>query len=133
LENDLKRAIEREEFTVHYQPKVFLENGRIYGFEALARWKHLQRGLVVPDDFILLAEETGLIVPIGRLVLREACRQICRWQERYRAEFPWEISVNLSPKQFQHPRLVEDIAEVLQATEIAPCNLALDITESVMV
>jgi diguanylate cyclase (GGDEF)-like protein len=133
LENDLRQAVEREEFTVYYQPKVFLEIGKVYGFEALVRWEHPRRGLIPPAEFISLAEETGLIAPIGGWVLKEACRQVKEWQVQYQInDAPLVMSVNLSPRQFHQPGLVESVAQVLRETGLDPCSLELEITESVM-
>jgi diguanylate cyclase (GGDEF)-like protein/PAS domain S-box-containing protein len=133
LENDLRQAVEREEFTVYYQPKVLLETGKVYGFEALVRWKHPRRGLISPAEFISLAEETRLIVPIGGWVLKEACRQVKEWQGQYQtSDAPLMMSVNLSPRQFHQPGLVESIAQVLRETGLDPCSLGVEITESIM-
>jgi len=116
LETDLRRAVERREFLVHYQPIVSLETGRISGFEALLRWQHPARGLVFPAEFISVAEETGLIIPIGHWILGEACRQTRIWQEQLGADKPLAISVNLSSKQFLQPDLVERINQMLLTT-----------------
>ncbi len=130
LENDLRRALERDEFAVHYQPEVSLESGEVIGAEALVRWKHPARGLVYPEEFVPLAEETGLIVPIGWRVLREACRQARRWQDqRASASLP-KMSVNLSARQLTHPGLVEDVAGVLRASRLEARDLILEVTES---
>ncbi len=132
LENDLRRAVDNQEFVLYYQPKVSLRTGRIVGAEALIRWRHPVRGLVSPDEFIPLAEETGLIVPIGLWVLREACMTMRRWQ----AEFPTmpqlEVSVNVSVRQFREPDLREQIAAILAETQLDPATLQLEITESVL-
>ncbi len=135
LEEDLRRALEREEFRVYYQPEVSLEDGRIMGFEALVRWEHPERGLVSPQEFIPVAEETGLIVPLGQWVLEEACRQAREWQERYTgfADPSPAISVNLSARQFKQPGLADSIAEVLRKNGLEPRCLILEITESMMV
>jgi len=130
LENDLRRALKREEFVVHYQPVVRLDSEQILGMEALVRWEHPEQGLVTPDKFVPLAEELGLIVPIGEWVLREACRQVREWQERYPADQPLRISVNLSARELQHPTLVEVIKEALREAELDPRLLTLEITES---
>src|SRR5215210_1027698 len=129
LENELRRALERGEFKVYYQPIVTLEGGRIAGAEALVRWEHPTRGLLPPEEFLSVAEDTGLIVRIGEKVLREACDQIRKWQERYPSEPPLTVSVNLSPRQFFHPELV---AEILAETEIYRGSLQLEITEGAM-
>ena len=132
LETDLRRALEKGEFQVYYQPIVGLENGRIVEVEALVRWAHPERGLIPPLKFIPLAEETGLIVALGRWVLEEACRQGRLWQRQYPQEPPLTISVNLSARQLQHPGLVADVIQVLKDTELHPSCLKLEITESVM-
>ena len=131
LETALRRALERNEFHLHYQPVVSLTSGQITGAEALLRWKHPERGLVPPMEFIPLAEETGLIVEIGAWVLREACRQMKEWQERL-GQPGLEIGVNLSSRQFQGPGLVAEVAEVLRATGLSPRSLRLEVTESLL-
>ncbi|MBV9455771.1 MAG: EAL domain-containing protein [Rubrobacter sp.] len=131
LENDLRKAIERDEFRVYYQPVFSLVSNYIAGMEALLRWEHPKRGMMSPAKFIPLAEETGLIVPIGRWVLEEACRQGREWQERCPTYPAPIVGVNLSLRQFQHPGLVGDIARILRDTGLDPGNLALEITESV--
>ena len=130
MENDLRRAIERQEFFLCYQPIVLLETGRLAGFEALVRWKHPERGLVSPAQFIPLAEETGLILQIGHWVLQEACRQMRAWQEIYPATFPLQMSVNLSTKQFTQPNLIEQIRAILNDTKLDSQYLKLELTES---
>jgi EAL domain-containing protein (putative c-di-GMP-specific phosphodiesterase class I) len=133
MEMDLRRALERGELRVHYQPIVSLGTGRIAGFEALARWQHPERGLVLPDDFIPLAEETGLILPIGMWVLEEACRELRGWQERApEGDPPLTLAVNLSAKQFAQPDLVERVRRVLAETGVAGATLKLEITEGVI-
>ena len=131
LETDLRRALERRELRLHYQPVVSLASGEIVGAEALVRWQHPERGLVPPSEFIPLAEETGLIVPIGGWVLLEACRRMKEWQERL-ARPGLEIGVNLSSKQFQAPGLVAEVAAALQQTGLAPGALRLEVTESLL-
>jgi diguanylate cyclase (GGDEF)-like protein/PAS domain S-box-containing protein len=132
LENDLRSAVERQEFRVFYQPIVSLDSSRISGFEALVRWQHPRRGLVSPAEFISVAEETGLIIPIGQWVLREACRQIHQWQAQFPTILPLTISVNLSAKQFTQPDLKRQIEEILQETGLDASSLRLEITESVI-
>jgi EAL domain-containing protein (putative c-di-GMP-specific phosphodiesterase class I) len=132
LENDLRHAIERKEIFIHYQPIVLLETGAISGFEALIRWQHPERGFISPADFIPVAEETGLIIPIGRWVLQEACRQIRLWQNRFPAFARLSISVNLSGKQFSQSDLIEQIKQALHETNLNPNSLKLEITESVV-
>ncbi|HXG95051.1 MAG TPA: EAL domain-containing protein [Blastocatellia bacterium] len=131
IESDLRRSIDRHEFLIHYQPIISLQNGVLAGFEALIRWRHPERGLISPSDFIPVAEETGLIVPIGEWVLKESCRQMRRWQKSFNSS-PLFISVNLSSKQFAHSTLLEQIVETLDATGLDPCSLKLEITESVV-
>ncbi|MEW6496692.1 MAG: EAL domain-containing protein [Cyanobacteriota bacterium] len=132
IETDLRRAIERQEFRVHYQPIVSLLTNKINGFEALLRWEHPLRGLVSPTEFIPTAEETGLITPIGWWTLQEACRQLKVWQEQFPAEQPLTMNVNLSCKQFTQPDLLEQIDRILQETQLAVGSLKLEITESVV-
>ncbi|MFY0537291.1 putative bifunctional diguanylate cyclase/phosphodiesterase [Nannocystis pusilla] len=129
LESDLRRAIERGEFEVYYQPVIDLVSGQISGFEALLRWNHPTRGLVLPGEFIGCAEETGLIIPIGEWVLREACGQMQRWHAKYPHREALSISVNLSGKQFAQPAL---IAKALHESMLVPSSLKLEITESVI-
>ncbi len=132
LEGDLRRALEREEFRICYQPEIVLENGRTAGMEALVRWEHPERGLLLPSRFVPVAEETGLIVPIGLWVLGAACRQARAWQERYPGGPRPTVWVNLSGKQLQRPKLLDEVAEALQEAGLHPSGLGLEITESVM-
>jgi diguanylate cyclase (GGDEF)-like protein/PAS domain S-box-containing protein len=132
LKADLQRAVDNGEFVLHYQPVIELETGRIEGLEALLRWQHPTRGTVPPLDFVSLAEETGLIVPIGRWVLREACLQARRLQEAYPITPPLHMAVNLSARQLQRPEIVGEIAEILLETGLESNSLVLEITESVM-
>ncbi len=132
LEADLRRAVERGEFVLHYQPIVDLSGGRMTGVEALVRWQHPVRGLIPPLSFISAAEETGLIVPLGRWVLFEACREIQRWRDLYPEMAPLSMSVNLSGRQLQHAEIVDDVAAALAETGLNPHALVLEITESVM-
>lgn len=130
LETDLRWAIERREFELHFQPIVSLNTGRITSFEALVRWRHPERGLVSPAEFIPVAEETGWIVPIGAWVLETACEQMAHWQAELCLDPPLMMSVNLSGKQFSQPDLIPFISRQLQRWDIAPDNLKLEITES---
>ncbi len=135
LEDDLRRAAANpgEEFRIHYQPKVSLKTGRIVGMEALLRWEHRERGTVGPGEFIPLAEETGLIVPIGRWVLEEACWQANEWQDRHPdADIVW-LSVNLSAGQLRLPEIERDVQGALCGSGLRPENLSLEITESVLI
>ncbi len=133
MESELKRAVEQWEFEVYYQPKVLLSNDRIVGFEALLRWRHPTRGLISPTNFIPLAEETGLIVPIGIRTLKEACRAIRGWQREFPQVPALEISVNLSVRQFQDRQLIEAVQAVLAETGLAASCLHFEVTESVLV
>ncbi|HXZ41942.1 MAG TPA: EAL domain-containing protein [Terriglobales bacterium] len=130
LETDLRRAVDEQEFRLHYQPIVQLETGRIAGFEALVRWQRTPQCLVFPDSFIGIAEATGLIVPLGKWILREACREAQLWQARYPQDPALSVTVNVSPRQFADPQLVSDINEALDETGIDPSRLHLELTES---
>src|SRR3954447_21114385 len=132
LESDLRQAIENKEFCVYYQPIVSLETGRLAGFEALVRWNHPRRGLVSPADFIPVAEETGLIVPIGQWVLNEACAHVRQWQLDSPSHRALSLSVNLSARQVAQPDLLDRIKEALAASKLNPHCLKLEITESVV-
>ena len=127
LESDLNHALEREELIVQYQPVMDIKSGRIVGGEALLRWQHPQRGLVGPDEFIPLAEETGLIVPIGEWVLRKACAEAKAWQDGGLGAM--RVTVNLSARQVEHPGLVQLVAEVLKESRLPPQCLHLELTE----
>jgi diguanylate cyclase (GGDEF)-like protein/PAS domain S-box-containing protein len=129
LKADLQRAVENDELVLHYQPIVDLVDGKIKGVEALVRWVHPERGVVPPLDFIPFAEESGLIVPIGRWVLFEACRTAASWG----GAVPPSVSVNVSPLRFRHPGFVEELKEALAETGLDPARLVLEITESALV
>jgi diguanylate cyclase (GGDEF)-like protein/PAS domain S-box-containing protein len=133
LETDLRRALARDEFRLHYQPIISLETWRISGFEALLRWEHPEQGIISPLTFIPLAEETGLIIPIGQWVLREACRQARVWQDQFPSDPPLSISVNLSGKQFLQADLIERVEEILIETGLDASSLEMEITESAII
>ncbi len=130
MESSLRRALERREFLLHYQPKFSLGTGKMTGVEALIRWQHPEFGMVPPQDFIGIAEESGLILPIGEWVLREACQQVKRWHDEGFGHV--KLAVNLSTKQFRHGRLKETLAGVLAETGFDPRYLEFEITESVL-
>jgi diguanylate cyclase (GGDEF)-like protein len=132
LESDLRHAIEQKQFSVYYQPIVCLQTGRLAGFEALVRWNHPRRGLVEPGDFIPVAEETGLIVPISEWVLNEACVQVRRWQIDSLSHRALSLSVNISARQVAQPDLLERIKEALENSKLPAHCLKLEITESVV-
>jgi diguanylate cyclase (GGDEF)-like protein/PAS domain S-box-containing protein len=133
LETDMRWAVEREELRLHYQPIVALENGRIVGIEALVRWQHPQRGLLYPIDFLEVAEESGLIIPISWWVLREACRQVFSWQQEIPDAATMWVSVNLSAKQLAQANVVAYIRDILDETGLEPQSLKLEITEHTLV
>lgn len=130
LETEIRKAVEREEFVAYYQPVVSLVTGEIAGFEALIRWNSPERGLVMPGQFIPLAEETGLIVPIGRWILRESCLQMREWLEKFPGFCSGTMSVNVSARQIRHNDLEEEVKQVLIWTGLDPSALKLEITES---
>jgi len=131
LDTDLRRAVENHEFILHFQPQVDLRSGRLAGFEALVRWVHPVRGLIPPIDFIPIAEDNGIILPLGRWVLREGCRQLARWSE-HPACRDLSMSVNLSARQFTDPSLASEVAAVLKETGLKPQRLHLEVTESML-
>jgi diguanylate cyclase (GGDEF)-like protein len=133
LESDLRKAIEDEQFLVYYQPEVSLKSGRVVGYEALVRWNHPQRGLVMPGEFLLVAEETGLIVPLGRLVMHEACRQMAEWHRNFPSVPRLTISVNASSRELADPDLVTNVARILQESGLDPESLRIEVTESSIV
>ncbi|OLE54318.1 MAG: hypothetical protein AUG51_08590 [Acidobacteria bacterium 13_1_20CM_3_53_8] len=132
METDLRRAVDRQEFFLEYQPIVELKSGQVHGFEALVRWQHPERGMISPLDFIPVAEENGLIIPLGRWVLIEACKQLRLWQEQVPENPSFNLSVNLSSRQFSQPDLVEQIAAIIKETEVDARGLKLEITESMV-
>jgi len=132
LEVDLRQALDKRELEVHYQPIVALASRAIDGVEALVRWRHPKHGLLSPDEFIPLAEETGLIIEIDRWVLREASSQVVAWQRRFAYLPPLTLSVNLSSKQLEQPDLVSTVKDMLLETRLSPHDLRLELTESLL-
>lgn len=132
LRGALQPALEREEFVLLYQPLVDLDTGRVRDAEALLRWNHPEHGLTPPEEFIALAEEIGVIVPIGRWVLQTAARQLARWQRTVAQAEDVHVSVNLSARQLSAPGLLDDVARTLSGTGLHPATLVLEITESVL-
>jgi len=132
LEVALRQAVEREEFELHYQPIVDLASGQLVGFEALTRWRHPRRGIVNPSEFIPVAEQTGLIVPIGRWAIRESMRELGRWQKANHVAQPLSMSVNLSGRQIADPRLLEEIETSMREHQIIEGTFRLELTESVL-
>jgi diguanylate cyclase (GGDEF)-like protein/PAS domain S-box-containing protein len=133
LEAELRRALEQEEFVLYYQPEVSLHDGKMVGIEALLRWQHPERGLLKPSAFMPLAEETDLIVPIGRWVLEEACQQAKRWEEERPLASPMTMEINLSSKQLRRQGLVRTVEEALARADLEAHTLALDMTETVLI
>ncbi|MBV1886078.1 MAG: EAL domain-containing protein [Parvibaculaceae bacterium] len=132
MESDLRRALERDELEVFYQPIMSLEENRVAGFEALIRWNHPELGLLLPDDFIPLAEETGIIVPLGRFVMEQATQDLQLWQTHFPIERPIFASINISSRQLFRHDLTQDVREVLNKTEIAPGTMRLEVTETLV-
>jgi EAL domain-containing protein (putative c-di-GMP-specific phosphodiesterase class I) len=130
LEADLRQAVDRHEFQLYYQPIVSLRSRRIVGFEALLRWQHPHKGIMVPAEFIDIAEDSGLILPIGWRSLREACEQLRHWQKRYYSNPPLTMNVNISQKQFMQADLVAQLQTIVKETDLDPSCLKLEITES---
>jgi len=133
LENDLRKGVADGAFEVYYQPIVAVATGRIVAFEALSRWRHPERGIVNPVEFIGLAEETGLIMQIGRSVLADSCRQLAVWRRKFGPAAPEAICVNVSSRQFLDAQLPGIIADILETTGLSPANLKLEVTESVFI
>jgi EAL domain-containing protein (putative c-di-GMP-specific phosphodiesterase class I) len=127
LETELRHALEREEIELFYQPKIDMNASTVVGMEALARWNHRELGLVPPSDFIPLAEETGLIIPIGEWILRKACVETKAWEEK---GFELNVAVNLSPRQLQQTRIAERIEAIVMESGLQPCRVDLEVTES---
>jgi diguanylate cyclase (GGDEF)-like protein len=132
LETDMHHALNNQEFCLNYQPIVSIETDKIIGFEALVRWQHPQHGLISPVEFIPVAEDTGLIIPLGKWILQEACRQLSVWQAQYPSEPQLMMSINLSGKQLAQPDLVEYIEEIIKTTGLDGHSLKLEVTETVV-
>ena len=133
LETDLRKAIQHNEFVLHYQPIVELETETIVGVEALIRWHHPTKGLISPDQFVPIAEETGFILKLGRWALKEACHQLCYWQRQQIVNSSFSISVNVSAYQFAQPDFIKQIDEILEETQLDPQCLKLEVTETVII
>ena len=132
LTSELRHAIERNELVVYYQPLVDLESGSIDGLEALVRWQHPEHGLMLPGQFIALAEETGLIIPLGRMVLRTALFEAVRWQKQHPDHKKLHMAVNVSGRQLLDPGIVDEVASAINDSGIEPSTVVLEITESVL-
>jgi diguanylate cyclase (GGDEF)-like protein/PAS domain S-box-containing protein len=132
LEQELRLAVERNELEIHFQPIVDLTNGFVRGVEALVRWRHPERGLLMPEEFVAISESSGLIIELAQMVLQESCRQVREWQLRDQVVPPLTLSVNLSTYQFRHPSIVQDISRVLSESGLSPQHLILEITESLI-
>jgi diguanylate cyclase (GGDEF)-like protein/PAS domain S-box-containing protein len=129
-ETGLRKAIDEQQLVIHYQPIVSLDDGQLRGFEALVRWNHPERGLIFPGEFINIAEESDLILLLGRWVLRESCRQMAEWQRGFSSDRPLTVSVNVSSRQLSDPRLLEDVEAALAESGLKPGSLVLEMTES---
>ena len=132
IENELRQAIERKEIFLHYQPIVELDTGKLSSLEALVRWNHRRLGIIGPLEFVAIAEETGMVVPIGKSILKMACQQMATWRQRFPAFKDVRVGVNVSSKQFSDSALVGDVVEVLSASKLDPDALTIEITESMM-
>ncbi len=133
LENDLYTALKRQEFYLVYQPIIATENHQIIGFEALARWQHLQKGLISPDIFIPIAEKIGFIHQLGLEILRQACCQLKVWQQQFPVKPLLTMSVNLSTLQLLQPNLIQEIQKILEESDVIPSSLKLEVTESALI
>lgn len=133
LETDLRRAIDRSEFHLVYQPIFELKGGRVSSFEALLRWSHPERGEIAPSEYMSMAEETGLIIPLGHWILQTACEQMVEWRQKAGSVFPLSLSVNISGKQFSQPDFLDEVKKILEQTGVCPLNLNFEITESALI
>jgi diguanylate cyclase (GGDEF)-like protein/PAS domain S-box-containing protein len=133
LENDLRKAIEHQEFLLHYQPIICLITGKLYGFEALVRWQHPKRGLVPPSKFIDIAEDTGLIIPLGEWILKQACRQFSTWQSEFPSATSLKMSVNLASPQIREPNFLSNLEQILRENKLDSSCLNLEITETMLI
>ena len=132
LESDLRRALEKDQFELRYQPIIFLESGQLVGFESLLRWHHPEHGMISPDRFIPIAEESGLIVPISTWVLKTAAQQLFMWQRRYPRKEALTMNVNLSKNHLVLTGVVEQIQNVIKDIGVDPCSIKLEVTESMI-
>jgi EAL domain-containing protein (putative c-di-GMP-specific phosphodiesterase class I) len=134
LETDLRNAIDHQEFMVYYQPIMDILNGdRLIGFEALVRWQHPTRGMVSPMDFVVIAEETGLVVALDSWVLHEACQQLVKWKTKFASSHKLKMSINLSAQDIRNPNLLKDIDRILAKTDLDGKSITLEITESMLI
>ena len=133
LETDLRNALKNEEIFPVYQPILSVTDGRVLGMEVLVRWKHEERGIISPGAFIPMAEETGLIIPIGEYILEKACLQMSKWREKFNDKSELRVCVNVSARQFSHPSFIPAVENILQETQLPPWYLTLEITESVLI
>jgi EAL domain-containing protein (putative c-di-GMP-specific phosphodiesterase class I) len=133
LEQELRTALENGEFQLFYQPIISMQSNQVVSFEALIRWFHPQRGLLMPGDFLSIAEESGLILPLGKWILDEACQQIMKWHRKYPSLQNVSINVNVSNRQFSQPNFVDDVIKTLQISGLRADSLRLEITESVLI
>jgi EAL domain-containing protein (putative c-di-GMP-specific phosphodiesterase class I) len=133
LENDLRKALSQGELIIYYQPIVNLLQGRLMGFEALIRWQHPTRGLIAPDEFIPIAEETGLVIPLDSWMIYQACEQMVHWQEQFPTQCPLKVSVNLSVQDLHRSALLKDIDDILSSTRLTGDSITLEITESMLI
>jgi EAL domain-containing protein (putative c-di-GMP-specific phosphodiesterase class I) len=131
LETDLRRAIQQKQFNVFYQPIVQLSDKSVWGFEAIVRWRHPQRGMLLPLEFLAIAEETGLIVEVGEYVLREACQQLARWRSQDPSS-SFKVSINLSARQLHEPDFLQGLEKIIHETNVPPSQIILELTESMV-